>query len=472
VIPLTLAEVATAVGGRLAGGADPAGLVTGSVEFDSRQVAPGGLFVALRGERDDGHRFAEQAVAAGAAAVLADREVGVPAVVVADTLVALGRLAREVVDRLTDPVREAPATVVGITGSAGKTSTKDLTAQLLARLGRVLAPEGTLNNEMGLPYTALRADRDTRFLVLEYSTRAIGDIRYLCSIAPPRIGVELNVGHAHLGEFGSRDAIAVAKGELVEALPADGVAVLNADDHRVRAMAERTRARVVLTGTAAEAGVRAEDVTLDAVGRPSFTLVTPAGKAPVTLGLHGEHQVANVLSAAAVALELGLPTGELAAALAELRPVSKRRMDVFERPDGVTVIDDSYNANPGSMLAALRALVTMGDGRRTWAVLGHMAELGSFELAEHEKLGGQAVELGVDRIVAVDDDAGGIHRGALARAASTQWGGRSVQVPDQSAAIALLADELRPGDVVLVKGSRYRTWQVADALRPERGSDA
>jgi UDP-N-acetylmuramoyl-tripeptide--D-alanyl-D-alanine ligase len=173
-----------------------------------------------------------------------------------------------------------------------------------------------------------------------------------------------------------------------------------------------------------------------------------------------------------VALELGMPTDELAAALAELRPVSKRRMDVFERPDGVTVIDDSYNANPGSMLAALRALVTMGDGRRTWAVLGYMAELGEFEREEHEKLGGQAVELGVDRIVAVDDDAGGIHHGALARAAGTQWGGRSVQVPDQSAAIALLAGELAPGDVVLVKGSRYRTWQVADALRPERGSDA
>jgi UDP-N-acetylmuramoyl-tripeptide--D-alanyl-D-alanine ligase len=470
VIPLTLAEVAAAVGGRLVGGADPAAVVTGSVEYDSRRVPPGGLFVALRGERDDGHRFAARAVAGGAVAVLADRDVGVPAVVTDDTLAGLGRLARAVVDRLTDPARSAaggaPATVVGITGSAGKTSTKDLTAQLLGRLGTTLAPEGTLNNEMGLPYTALRADRDTRHLVLEYSTRAIGDIRYLCEVAPPRLAVELNVGHAHLGEFGSRDAIAVAKGELVEALPPDGVAVLNADDHRVRAMADRTKARVVLVGTAADADVRAADVTLDAAGRPSFTLVTPAGKAAVALGLHGGHQVGNALSAAAVALELGLPPDELPAALAHLRPVSARRMDVFERPDGVTVVDDSYNANPGSMLAALRALVTMGERRRTWAVLGYMAELGEFERDEHERLGAQAVDLGVDRIVAVADEAAGIHQGALARAAGTQWGGRSVQVPDQSAAIALLADELRPGDVVLVKGSRYRTWQVADALRP------
>jgi UDP-N-acetylmuramoyl-tripeptide--D-alanyl-D-alanine ligase len=459
VIPLRLGDLAEAVGGRLAGGADPDATVTGAVEYDSRQIGPGDLFVALRGERADGHDFAAGAVRAGAVAVLAEREVGVPAIVTDDSLRALGRLARAVVDRL-------PATtVVGITGSAGKTSTKDLIGQLAGRLGPTVAPAGTFNNEMGHPYTALKADEQTRHLVLEYSARAIGDVRYLCEVAPPRIGVVLNVGDAHLGEFGSVEAIATAKGELVEALPADGVAVLNADDPRVRAMAARTAARVVLVGTAADATVRAADVTLDGAGCPAYTLHAPGGVAPVRLGLYGEHQVGNSLAAAAVALELGMPLADVAVALGELRPASVRRMDVFDRPDGVTVIDDSYNANPGSMSAALRALAKIGSGRRTWAVLGYMAELGAFEQAQHERVGRLAVDLGVDRIVVVEPVAGGIQDGAQARAAQTEWEGQSVQVPDQQAAIALLTGELKPGDVVLVKGSRYRTWQVVDALR-------
>lgn len=461
-IALRLSEVARAVDGRLADGAAGDTRLTGTVEFDSRQVGPGGLFVALRGEQADGHDFAAAAVAAGAVAVLAAEPVGVPAVLVDDTLVAMGRLARAVVDRL-------PATVVGITGSSGKTSTKDLVAQLAARLGPTVAPAGTLNNEMGHPYTVLQADERTRNLVLECSARATGDIRYLCTIAPPQIGVVLNVGSAHLGEFGSVEAIAVAKGELVDDLPTDGVAVLNADDGRVRAMADRTRARVVLVGTADDAQVRAGDVWLDAAGRPSYTLHTPAGSAPVTLGLFGSHQVGNTLAAAAVALELGMGLEELAGALSALRPASKRRMDVYTRHDGVTVIDDSYNANLGSMTAALEALAKIGTGRRTWAVLGHMAELGEFAAAQHAEVGRLAVDLGVDRLVAVAAEAGGIHDGARSRAVDTGWEGRSVQVADQQAAIELLHGQLCDGDVVLVKGSRYLTWQVADALRPAAG---
>ncbi|WBB80020.1 UDP-N-acetylmuramoyl-tripeptide--D-alanyl-D-alanine ligase [Micromonospora sp. WMMD882] len=457
-IPLTLAEVAAAVDGRLAG-ADPRATVTGPVEFDSRKVRPGGLFVAFPGERVDGHDYAAGAVADGAVAVLGLREVpGVPTIVVADALAALGRLARAVVDRLPG------LTVVGITGSSGKTSTKDLIAQLTARIGPTVAPPGSFNNELGHPYTALQAGPETRFLVLEKGARGVGHVRYLCDVVPPRISVVLNVGVAHLGEFGSREAIALAKGELVEALPVDGLAVLNADDPLVAAMATRTRGRVVGYGEAVDADVRAVDVTLDERGRPSYTLVTPEGSAPVRLGLTGRHQVSNTLAAAAVARELGLGPAELAEALGTLGLVSRRRMDVFDRPDGVTVVDDSYNANPASMAVALRALAGLRRDGRTIAVLGYMAELGTFEVEGHREVGRLAAELGVDRLLVVGEAATPICAGA---SAVENWGGESVLLTDQAAAVEVLRSELRPGDVVLVKGSRYRTWEVADALRAD-----
>jgi UDP-N-acetylmuramoyl-tripeptide--D-alanyl-D-alanine ligase len=458
VIPTTLAEIAEAVDGRLVN-ADPGAAVTGTVEYDSRRVGAGSLFVAFVGEKVDGHDFAEGAVTAGASAVLGSRELaGVPMVLVEDPLPAMGKLARAVVDRLPG------LTIVGITGSSGKTTTKDLTAQLLTRLGPTIAPAGSFNNELGHPYTALRATAETRYLVMEIGARGIGHVRYLCEVAPPRIGAVLNVGTSHIGEFGSQDAIAQAKGELVEALPADGVAILNADDPRVAAMSARTGARVVTVGETNDATVRAEQVDVDQLGRASYTLVTPDGRVPVQLRIPGPHQVANTLTAAAVALELGFALTDLGTALGELRLVSTRRMDVFDRADGVTVIDDSYNANPGSMSAALRALATMAESRRSVAVLGYMAELGEYERAGHEEVGRLAATLGVDLLVVVGGSAGPIHDGAVAR---LSWGGKSVQVTDQDAAIALLRGELRAGDVVLVKGSRYRTWAVVDALRAE-----
>jgi UDP-N-acetylmuramoyl-tripeptide--D-alanyl-D-alanine ligase len=458
VTPLTLAEVAGAVHGRLVA-ADPAAVITGGVEFDSRKVGPGGLFVAFVGEKADGHDFAAAAVSAGAAAVLGTREVaGVPMILVDDPLRAMGDLARAVLDRLPS------LTVIGVTGSSGKTTTKDLIGQLAARVGPTVAPAGSFNNELGHPHTALRADPETRFLVLEKGARGPGHIRYLCRVAPPRIGVVINVGVAHIGEFGSVDGIAAAKGELVEALPPDGVAVLNADDPAVRRMARRTNARVVLVGEADGAEVRAQDITLDERGRASYTLVTPEGRRRVRLGLTGRHQVGNTLAAAAVAREIGLPLPELAAALGELKLISTRRMDVFERPDGVTVIDDSYNANPASTAVALRALAALGQGRRTVAVLGYMAELGGVEREGHEQVGRLAAELGVDRLVVVGQPAAAIHEGA---AGDATWEGESVLVTDQEAAVDALRHELRPGDVVLVKGSRYRTWDVADALRAD-----
>ncbi|GAB2951111.1 UDP-N-acetylmuramoyl-tripeptide--D-alanyl-D-alanine ligase [Micromonospora polyrhachis] len=458
-IVITLPEIAEAVAGRLVAVDPTAQIVTGPVEFDSRKVTPGALFVAFPGEKVDGHDYAAEAVAAGATAVLGTREVaGVPMVLVDDALTAMGELARAVLDRLPD------LTVVGLTGSSGKTSTKDLIAQLTARLGPTVAPPGSFNNELGHPYTALQADPGTRFLVLEKGSRGIGHVRYLCEVAPPRIAVVLNVGNSHIGEFGSVEAIAQAKGELVEALPAYGLAVLNADDPRVRAMSARTQARVVLVGEAPDAEVRAEDVTVDERGRPSYTLVTPEGRAPVRLGLTGRHQVGNTLAAAAVARELGMPLAELATALGELELVSTRRMDVFDRPDGVTVIDDSYNANPASMSAALRALASLGHDRRKLAVLGYMAELGAYEREGHAGVGRLAAELGVDRLFVVGEPAAPIHEGA---SEVEDWGGLSVLVPDQAAAVDALRGELRPGDVVLVKGSRYRTWEVADALRAD-----
>ena len=438
-IPLTLAEVADAVGGELHDVPDPKVPVTGDVELDSRRIRPGGLFVALAGERVDGHEHAAGAVGAGAVGVLAARPVGVPAVVVPDVPAALAELARAVLDRLPD------ITVVGLTGSSGKTSTKDLLAQLLAELGPTVAPPGSFNNELGHPYTVLRSTVDTRYLVLEKSARGIGHVAWLTRIARPRIGVVLNVGTAHLGEFGSRQNIALAKGELVEALPADGVAVLNADDPLVLAMADRTAARVVTVGLADSADVRAADVTLDERGTPSYELVTATGSVPVTLAVHGEHQVGNSLAAAAVALELGMPLPAVADALGRARALSRWRMEVTERPDGVLVVNDAYNANPESMAAALRALTTMARGRRSWAVLGEMAELGASAADEHRRVGELTAELGVDRVVVVGPDAQRLYAAAREGA---------VHVDDADAAIALLRAQLRPEDVVLVKASR------------------
>ena len=250
-IPLTLAQIAEITGGQLHG--DPAAVVTGEVVIDSRRAGPGGLFAAVAGERADGHDFAPAAVAAGAVAVLATRPVPVPSVMVGDVPAALAALARFVVDAL-------PAVAIaGITGSSGKTTTKDLAAQLIERLGPTIAPAGSFNNEFGHPLTVLRADAATRYLVLELSARGPGHIAYLCGIAPPRYGAVLNVGHAHAGEFGGLDQVARAKGELVEALPADGAAILNADDPRVLAMAARTAARVVTFGVAHDRRTRPAD---------------------------------------------------------------------------------------------------------------------------------------------------------------------------------------------------------------------
>lgn len=462
-IELTLAEVAAAVGGTLRD-ADPATVVTGTVEYDSRLVAPGGLFVALPGEHVDGHDFAAAALDRGAVAVLASRPVDAPRIEVRDGIAALTALAAAVARRLT-------ATVVGITGSSGKTSTKDLLGQLLARAGATVAPAGSMNNELGHPYTVLRADAGTRYLVLELGARGIGHIRHLAEVAPPRIGVVLNVGSAHLGEFGSRAAIATAKGELVEALPADGVAVLNADDPLVAGMAVRTRARVVTFGESAGADVRASDVTSDELGRAAFVLHAGGGAAPVQLRYAGAHHVANALAAAAVALAAGMALPEVADGLGAAVPASRWRMELTERADGVLVINDAYNANPESMSAALRTLAAVAGARagRSVAVLGEMAELGAAEQAAHEAIGRLAASLGVARVIAVGDAARPIQQAA---ALEGSWHGEARWVPDADAAIRTLATGLRAGDVVLVKASRAASLErvaLAIAEDPDVG---
>ena len=483
-IPLPVTEIAAITGGTLMAGhlAEASGdgapsaaeaVVTGPVVTDSRQAVAGALFAALPGERVDGHDYAAAAARNGAAAILAARplpEVGAPVIVVADVTLALGLLARAVLDRLPG------ATVVGITGSSGKTSTKDLTAQVVERLGPTIAPEGSLNNEIGLPLTVLRADETTRYLILEMAARGIGHIAYLTRTAPPRIGAVLNVGRAHAGEFGSIDTVAKAKGELVEALPAGlagGVAVLNADDPNVAAMAARTQARVITTSVdragaerSSDADVRASGLTLDDLGRASFTLHTRAGSAPVTLKLIGGHHVANALAAAAVAAELGMEVAAIADALTAATARSKKRMELHERPDGVLVVNDAYNANPDSTRAAIEALAHLtGNGRRGLAVLGYMAELGDIANQSHQEAGRLAAQAGAAVIVAVGAEAAPVLDGARA---TDGWPGEAIAVPDPKAAVAALRNRLRPGDVVLVKASKSAgLWEVADGLLAE-----
>ncbi|HEU5428574.1 MAG TPA: UDP-N-acetylmuramoyl-tripeptide--D-alanyl-D-alanine ligase [Actinocrinis sp.] len=456
---MTLAEIAQAVEGTLTAGTDGGLAVTGPVTVDSRAIEPGGLFAAFVGEHVDGHDFAAAAVAQGAVGVLASRQVTseaghvtaahIPTVLVADVQDALGKLACAVLSRLPR------TTVIGLTGSSGKTSTKDLLGQVLAAHGTTIAPKGSLNNEIGLPLTVLRADEDTRYLVLEMGSRGIGHLTYLCGIAPPSVGLVLNIGSAHVGKFGSKEQTAQAKGELVEALPKDGLAVLNADDPLVAPMRERTVARVLTFGERAEADVRATEIELGPDGRAFFLLHADAYGEPAQVALRavGEHQVANALAVAAAALGLGLPMPAVARELSAAVPLSSGRMAVSERADGVVVIDDAYNANPESVRAALKALAALArarPGARAWAVLGEMLELGERSGEEHDAIGRLAVRLRVDRLVAVGEGAARVHAGASHEGS---WGEESVMVADPDAALALLREQLRPGDVVLVKAS-------------------
>jgi UDP-N-acetylmuramoyl-tripeptide--D-alanyl-D-alanine ligase len=456
VIPVDLAEAARLTDGTLSGGANPSTEVAGPVVVDSRQAMPGALFVCLRGEHVDGHDFAATAVAAGAVAALAEHDVDAPAVVVPDSTRALGRLAAGVL------LRAGGCTVVGVTGSSGKTSTKDLLAHVLQRQGPVVAPRNSFNNEIGLPLTVLEVTPQTRILVCEYSARGPGHIAYLSTIAPPRIAVVLNVGAAHLGEFGSRDAVAAAKSELVAALPEDGTAVLNADDPRVVAMAARTDAPIVWFGTGPDVDVRVVDLQLDGLARARFRLVTRDGEVHVSLPLSGAHHAQNAAAATGAALASGMNLVEIAEALSTAAPRSAHRMGVFQRGDDVLIVDDAYNANPESMRAALEAFRSMAGTRRRWAVLGEMRELGAEGDELHRDVGRLVARTGVDELLVVSAAAQAIASGASDVAT---WSGRGRIVNDAEAAVSVLRAELCPGDAVLVKASNgVRLWRVAEAL--------
>ncbi len=483
-IAFTAAEIADITHGRLA--ADP-DITPGSVVTDSREATAGSLYVAKPGEAADGHDFVAAAFERGAVLALVQRDVAdaaghpIPAVVVEDSVLAMGALAAEAVRRIR--ARRAAAglafTVIGITGSAGKTTTKDLLAGILAGDGETVAPQGSYNGEVGVPLTVFKAGFDTRYLVIEMGATGIGHIRYLAELVRPEIGVVLCVGTAHAGEFGGVENIALAKGELVEALPADGTAVLNLDDARVAAMAGRTTAAVLGFSAqpardASPAGVRAEDVELNAGGNPEFDLLLPGGgRHHVASRLIGAHHVANLLAAAGAAHAAGIPGAQIAASLSAQSAASRWRMERTERPDGVTIINDAYNANPESMRAALRTLADLGRGRRTWAVLGAMLELGEDSIREHTAVGTQVVRLNISRLLVIGREARALYVSAVNEGS---WGDECLFAETVDEAYEILRSELEPGDLVLFKSSnsiglRHLGDRIAlPALAPEAGA--
>lgn len=483
-IEISAAHLAELTQGTLTSGTDPETLIdVALITTDSREVTAGAMYVAKSGEQADGHDFMAPAFAAGAILAMAEREISAddagtpfPAVVVADAVLAMGTLAAEVVRRIR---AHSPLSVIGITGSAGKTTTKDLLAGILSPLGPTVAPVGSYNGEVGVPLTVFRASLDTRYLIIEMGATKIGQISYLSNIVHPDLGVVLCVGSAHAGEFGSIENIAVAKGELVEALAPAGRAILNYDDGRVRAMAQRAGAPVTffssadaddtsdsadstksVTGASAisssEAAVQflqARNVVTNTNGQPEFELIFPGWDTPLPVRsqLLGLHHVTNLLAAAAAAHAVGATPEQIVASLNEQRAVSRYRMERTDRADGVTVINDAYNANPESMRAALRTLAELGSsGRRTWAVLGEMLELGESSVLEHDAVGRVAVRLNISRLLVVGAGARAMHVGAVMEGS---WGEESMFLPDAEAAQRLLAEELAPGDVVLFKSS-------------------
>ncbi|MET0990949.1 MAG: UDP-N-acetylmuramoyl-tripeptide--D-alanyl-D-alanine ligase [Lacisediminihabitans sp.] len=451
-IALTLADIAAAVDGVIiapddAALADPERIVNGPVETDSRLAVPGSLFFAMRGENTNGALFADAAVANGAVLVFAEERLTLPVaqIVVANTLDALAALAREVVAR----VRAAGSLrVVGITGSNGKTTTKNMLGAILSAQGPTVAPQGSYNNQVGAPYTMLRIDEQTRYLVVEMGASGIGDIARLIRIVVPDISVVLKVGLAHAGEFGGIEATQRAKSEIVTELPADAVAVLNRDDDRVAAMAAITAARPVWFGLDPAADLHADDLRATSSGT-SFTLVTGGVRRPVRLRILGEHHVMNALAALAVAHELGVDLDQAISALEGVERAERWRMEILTRADGITVINDAYNASPDSTAAALKTLAQIIEpGQRSFAVLGEMNNLGEYADEEHDRIGRLAVRLNVQQLVVVGHNARHIHNAA---GLEGSWDGESVLVETADEAYDLVSARLRPGDVVLVK---------------------
>ncbi|HXH32889.1 MAG TPA: UDP-N-acetylmuramoyl-tripeptide--D-alanyl-D-alanine ligase [Plantibacter sp.] len=450
-IDLTLSEIAAATNGRLIPAhAAPDLIVSGVSDTDSRLITPGDIFVAKPGEETDGHLFADAAIANGAALLIVERElpVAMPQIVVADSVTALGDLATEVITRVRALGR---LQIVGITGSNGKTTTKNLLAAVLEQLGETISPKASFNNEVGAPITMLKVTTQTRFLVAEMGASGIGEIARLIRMAKPDIGVVLKVGLAHAGEFGGIEATVTAKTEMVSELLASDVAILNLDDARVAGMADATSARVLWFGLNERAAVRATDISATASGT-AFRLHLPdSSSAPVRFRVLGEHHVMNALAAAAAAFELGATLEQIVVALESVSRAERWRMELLGGRDDVSIINDAYNASPDSMSAAIRTLAQIGAERhRTIAVLGAMSELGDWAGEEHDRIGLQVVRLGIGRLVVVGPEARRMHITAINEGS---WDGESVYFPTADEAFDYLSTEIAPGDTVLVKSS-------------------
>lgn len=455
---MSLGQIAAVVGGSLQGNAN---IVIHGVSTDTRTLRSGDLFCAIVGQRVDAHDLVGEALAAGAVAALVSRPVAAPCVVVApatdldSVIIALGQLAR--IQRELHP----GTTVVGVTGSSGKTTTKDLIGQVLARHVPTYAPAGSPNNELGVPLTILKAPEAATAIVAEMGMRGVGHIAYLCGIAKPTIGVVTNVGLAHVGEVGSLEAIARAKAELVGALPATGFAILNNDDDRVRAMRFDTSAHVITFGMREGSDVRAENVASNVDGTTMFDLVHGTSRHVISLPLLGVHNVSNALAAAAVGLAMGMSLLEISEALEKLELRSKWRMESYDAGRGITLVNDAYNANPDSMAAALSTLAAMP--RRRWAVLGGMHELGSVSVDEHVRVGQLCGQLGIDHVVGVGQMAADIVKGA-------KGARHAVWFPTFEAATNYLAAKVEPGDIVLFKASRAEAFEgLADLVAQSLG---
>jgi UDP-N-acetylmuramoyl-tripeptide--D-alanyl-D-alanine ligase len=452
VIALTLADIAAAVNGilELPAGIPSDKLISGEVQIDSRLSSAGSLFFALRGENTDGHLFAEAAVQAGAALLIVEHSlpIDVAQIVVADGVVALGALAKAVVARVHD---RGHLRVIGVTGSNGKTTTKNLLRAVLEEQGATVAPQGSYNNQVGAPLSMLGIDFETKFLIVELGAGGPGEVGRLAEMAQPDIAIVLKVGLAHAGVFRTLEATQAAKAELVTGLPDTAVAILNADDFRVAAMQSLTSARVVWFGLDDRANPRAEDLTASALGT-SFTLVCGADRRTVALRILGEHHVMNVLAAVAAVRELGIPLDAAVSAIESVARAERWRMEVLHPGGDITVINDAYNASPDSTAAALKTLAQIVEpAQRSVAVLGEMTELGEVSDEEHDRIGRLVVRLNIQKLIVVGHGARHIHNAA---GLEGSWDGESVLVGTADEAYDLLRGELREGDVVLVKSSK------------------
>jgi UDP-N-acetylmuramoyl-tripeptide--D-alanyl-D-alanine ligase len=447
-IDLSVADIAEIVGGKSFG--DSGAIVTAEPFFDSRSAIPGGIFLALEGEQVDGHNFVEEALAKGGVTAFTTRQVGSNCIVVADVLEAISKLGAEVRRRLPK------MKVIGITGSQGKTTTKDIARHVLSIAGETIAPSQSFNNDLGVPLTLLRASAKTRFCVLEMGARHEGDIARLVQMAKPDIGVVLVVGTAHIGEFGSREAIARTKSEIVSNLSKDAIAILGTYDEFTPKMASQTPATVMYFGEKTSCDVRATDIDIRE-GRAHFDLVSKAGREPVALRLIGRHQVPNALAAAAIATALQMPIDKIASGLSTAEIASKWRMEISDI-GSLLLINDSYNANPESMRAALETLRYFAQerGGRAWAFIGKMHELGENSQRDHQSITAFADQMGIDHVVAVNTPEYGNTSGA-------QLLVQHVSSFDEALAIS---KEITPGDVILVKGSRAEGLEkLSDALK-------